>query len=60
MPTTITNLASEEKLLEGILKEKIGSIRMNDEHLNTNWDNHLSYLLSMALINYEFERVGTN
>ena len=31
---------------------------MNDEHLSTNWDNHLSYLLSTALINYEHERVG--
>lgn len=58
MPSTLTNIASEEKLLESILKEKIGSIRMNDEHLSTTWDNHLSYLLSTALINYEFERVG--
>lgn len=57
-PSTISNLPSEEKLLESILKEKFGSIRMNDEHLSTNWDSQMSYLLSMALVNYEFERVG--
>lgn len=58
MPSMITNIPSEEKLLEGILKDKIGAIRMNDERLTTNWDNHLSFLLSMALINYEHERIG--
>jgi centrosomal protein CEP76 len=31
---------------------------MNDEHLPTSWDQHLSYLLSTALANYELERVG--
>jgi hypothetical protein len=35
MPSTMTNIASEEKQLENILKEKIGSVRMNDEHLGT-------------------------
>ncbi len=58
MPSTMTNLAAEEKLLESILKDKLGSIRMNDEHLSTNWDSQMAYLLSMALVNYEFERVG--
>ena len=58
MPSTMNNIPSEEKLLENILKEKMGSIRMNDEHLATHWDNQLSYLLSTALINYEFERIG--
>lgn len=58
MPTTMLNIANEEKLIEQILKEKLGSIRMNDEHLSTSWDNHLGYLLSTALVNYEYERVG--
>jgi hypothetical protein len=58
MPCTLLNVANEEKMIEGILKEKIGSLRMNDEHLSTNWDNHLGYLLSTALLNYEFERIG--
>ena len=31
---------------------------MNDEHLTTSWDGQLSYILSSALANYEFERVG--
>lgn len=58
MPTTMLNIPSEEKLIENILKEKLGSVRMNDEHLSTSWDNHLGYLLSTALVNYEYERVG--
>jgi hypothetical protein len=49
----LSNVGSEEKMIENMLKEKIGSVRMNDEHLATNWDNHLAYLLSTALINYE-------
>ena len=53
MPSSICNVAQDEKLLEGLLKEKIGSVRMNDEHMSTSWDSHLSYLLSTALINYE-------
>ena len=48
----------EEKAIENILKEKIGSVRINDEHITTSWDNHLSYLLSTALLNYELERLG--
>jgi centrosomal protein CEP76 len=54
----INSLSSEEKALEGLLREKITSMRMNDEHLSTSWDNQLSYLLSSALSNYELERVG--
>ncbi len=59
MPSSFTNIAGEEKAIEHILKDKIASIRMNDEHMTTSWDNHLSYLLSTALINYEHERVGS-
>ena len=59
MPSTIQNhTAQEEKLIEQLLKEKISSVRHNDEHLATSWDNHLGYLLSTALVNYELERLG--
>lgn len=58
MPNNMTNIGQEEKMIENILKEKIGSVRMNDEHISTSWDNHLSYLLSPALANYELERLG--
>jgi hypothetical protein len=58
MPSTISNIGNEEKLLEGVLRDKISAIRRNDENLSTAWDNHLSYLLSTALINYENERLG--
>lgn len=57
-PSTILNVANEEKTIENLLKEKLGSLRMNDERLTTSWDNHLAYLLSTALLNYEFERIG--
>lgn len=58
MPNTMLNIGMEEKTIENILKEKIGSVRMNDEHLGTSWDNHLGYLLQTALLNYELERIG--
>ena len=58
MPSTMTNPGLEEKTLENLLKEKLGSIRMNDEHIATSWDNHLGYLLQTALLNYELERLG--
>ena len=58
MPNTMTNIGNEEKLLESVLKDKIGGIRMQNSHLGTQWDQHLSYLLSMALVNYEMERIG--
>ena len=58
MPSTISNIPNEEKLLESVLKDKVSAIRRNDENLSTSWDNHLSYLLSTALINYENERLG--
>ena len=45
-------------MVENILKDKVGSMRKNDEHLSTSWDNHMSYLLSTALLNYEHERIG--
>ena len=54
----VSSLTSEEKALEGLLREKIASMRMNDEHLSTSYDNQLSYILSSALSNYELERVG--
>lgn len=31
---------------------------MSDTHLTTSWDNQLSYILTTALVNYEYERVG--
>jgi hypothetical protein len=39
MPSTMHNIGMEEKQIENLLKEKIGSIRMNDEHIATSWDN---------------------
>ena len=33
-------------------------MRRNEHNLNTQWDAQLSYLLSTALANYEFERIG--
>jgi centrosomal protein CEP76 len=38
MPSTRINVQDEEKLLEGILRTKIGSIRRNDHNLGTQWD----------------------
>jgi centrosomal protein CEP76 len=52
------SVGQEEKLIEQLLKEKISSVRHNDERLPTSWDNHLGYLLSTALANYELERLG--
>ena len=40
------------------MKDKLGSLRINDEHLSTSWDPSLAYLLSSALANYELERLG--
>ena len=58
MPSSLQNVSEEEKLLESILKDKISAVRRNEHHLSTNWDSQLSYLLSTALANYEYERVG--
>jgi centrosomal protein CEP76 len=58
MPSALQNLQEEERLLEQILKDKISAVRRNEHHLQTNWDNQLGYLLSTALANYEYERVG--
>lgn len=58
MPSAPVNLADEERLLENTLREKIGAIRRNEHHMSTQWDNQMSYLLSTALANYEYERVG--
>ncbi len=38
-------LAQEEKNLEQLLRDKIGSVRMNEERLTVSWDSQLSYLL---------------
>ena len=59
MPSIPVNLSDEEKQLESILKEKIGSHR-HSKGLSTQWDSQLSYLLSTALANYEYERIGKN
>jgi centrosomal protein CEP76 len=58
MPGQISNVSEEEKLVEQILREKISGVRRNEHHLSTNWDSQLGYLLSTALANYEYERVG--
>ena len=58
MPSTLHNVHQEEKLIEGILRDKISAMRKNDEHLTTSWDSNMSYLLSSALVNYEHERIG--
>ena len=58
MPSSTLDIGAEEKQLESILKQKVGSVRKNDHGLNTQWDAQLSYLLSTALANYEYERVG--
>lgn len=60
MPSAPINIPNEEKMLEGILRDKVGSIRRNDHNLGTQWDSQLSYLLSTAVANYEFERIGGN
>jgi hypothetical protein len=51
-------LANEEKALEALLRDKVASLRLNDERVSTSFDSQLSYLLSSALANYEFERVS--
>lgn len=38
MPSSRVNIQDEEKMLEGILKDKVGSIRRNDHNLGTHWD----------------------
>lgn len=53
-----SQLAQEEKNLEQLLRDKIGSVRMNEERLSTHWDSQLSYLLQTAVASYELERVG--
>ena len=58
MPSAPVNIAQEEKELENILKDKVGSFRKNEHNLATSWDSQLSYLLSTALSNYEYERIG--
>lgn len=58
MPSSLQNVGDEEKLLESILRDKISAVRRNEHHLSTSWDTQLSYLLSTALANYEYERVG--
>ena len=35
MPSNNYGTAEEEKLLEGILKQKVGSLRRNEHNINT-------------------------
>ena len=58
MPSTGINVMEEEKLLESILRDKLAAVRRNDHNMDTQWDAQLSYMLSTALANYEYERVG--
>ena len=58
MPSTGVNALEEEKLLESILRDKIAGVRRNDHNMGTEWDSQLSYMLSTALANYEYERIG--
>lgn len=58
MPSAPVNLGDEEKLIEQVLKDKIGAVRRNEHHMQTQWDAQMAYLLTTALCNYEFERVG--
>ena len=58
MPSTGVNAIEEEKLLESILRDKIAGVRRNDHNMGTEWDSQLSYMLSTALANYEYERIG--
>ena len=52
------NVPEEEKLLESILRDKIAGVRRNDHNMGTEYDTQLSYMLSTALSNYEYERIG--
>ena len=38
MPSNNFSTGEEEKLLEGILKQKVGSLRRNEHNINTQWD----------------------
>lgn len=38
MPSTSLDVSAEEKRLEGLLRDKIGSVRRNDHNLGTQWD----------------------
>ena len=58
MPSTGFNAIDEEKQLENVLRDKVGAVRRNEHNMNTQWDSQLSYLLSTALSNYEYERIG--
>ena len=58
MPSATMNVSDKEKRLESELREKVGGMRKQEFNLNTQWDAQLSYLLSTALSNYEYERVG--
>lgn len=38
MPSSLTNVQDEEKLLESILRDKIAAVRRNEHHMSTQWD----------------------
>jgi hypothetical protein len=35
MPSSRINIGDEEKLIEEVLKEKIGAVRRNEHHMST-------------------------
>lgn len=38
MPSSVSNVADEEKMLESILKDKIAAVRKNEHGMTTVWD----------------------
>jgi hypothetical protein len=38
MPSASLNVGEEEKLIESVLKDKIGAVRRNEHHIATQWD----------------------
>jgi hypothetical protein len=58
MSSNNANIGEDEKELENILRDKISSKRRHESNLQSSWDSQMSYLLSTALANYEYERIG--
>jgi centrosomal protein CEP76 len=53
----LLHLPTEEKSLEGKLRELVANYRREYANLSTHWSADLSYLLAPALASYESERV---
>ena len=50
----------EKELKNKITKYRKSNIKLTSAlEISTQWDNKLSYLITPALVNYEFERIGT-